>query len=113
MTETTPATESTDRKQEGIERLDRLTDDPRWGLVAIKSGVPETMVRYDSCRVVDGRPAIEVIGIERPHLVDESNLPGGSPPPCTFGELVADHGCAYSVQNGHTYVIPAIPIEQE
>lgn len=92
----------------GGERLDELRDDPLWGLVRIDPDQMDTIVAYDACSRVGGRPALEIVGITEPELVDESEYPGVSPPRCTFGELVAEYGCSYTVKSNCTYVIPAV-----
>lgn len=86
------------------EQLQNFNDDPASGLIAVRPGSPDGVIPYTSVDRAHGHAAIE-IPHGNPHLVDESDLPGGSPPPMTFEELVDKHGCAFLVwENRMTYV---------
>jgi len=74
-----------------------------FGLVSVRPGSPDGVIVYERASRVGGDPAIE-IPHEDPHLVDESDVPGGSKPPTTFEKLVDDYGLATTTTEGHTYV---------
>lgn len=91
------------------QRLIDLRESSLFGLVSVDPDAPDGVIVYESCSRVGGRPAIE-IPHEDAYLVDESkdDLPGGTTPPKTFEELLADYGCTAIHREGFTYVVPAI-----
>ncbi|QLH82241.1 hypothetical protein [Halosimplex pelagicum] len=99
-----------------IEILKALMDESLWNLVSVEMDKGDGVLLYESgASRVDGEPAIE-IPHEDPYLVDEStrqdpftgeeeNVPGVSPPPKTFKELLSEYGCLTKSRSGFTYVI--------
>lgn len=99
-----------------VEILEALMDDSLWGLVSVKPGHGDGIILYErGASRVGGEPAIE-IPHENPHLVDESkqrdpftgevkNVPGVSPPPKSFEELLSEYGCLTKQRSGFTYVV--------
>lgn len=98
------------------EILEALMDDSLWGLVSVNPGQGDGTLLYErGASRVGGEPAIEVPH-EDPHLVDEStqqdpftgeveNVPGVSPPPKSFEELLSEYGCLAKQEAGFTYVV--------
>jgi hypothetical protein len=90
---------------EKVQTLSELRDNPLFGLVSIDPDYEEGVILYESgASRVGGEPAIE-IPHEDPFLVDESDVPGGTTPAKTFGELLAEYDCTAKQRSGYTYIV--------
>lgn len=87
-----------------VEVLKDLRDDPAFGLVSLRpESIDGTILYEHGAERVDGEPTIEIPHAD-PHLVDESDLPGGTTPSTTFDDLVADYGCRAREIDDYTYI---------
>lgn len=91
--------------EQKVEILREFRNDSAFGLVSVDPDSLDGVLVYEiGARRTDGEPAIE-IPHEDAHLVDESHLPGGSPPPKTFEEMLSEYGCVAKYREGFTYVV--------
>lgn len=99
-----------------VEILKALMDESLWNLVSVELDKGDGILLYESgASRVGSKPTIEIPHTD-PYLVDESkqrnphtgkveNVPGVSPPPKSFEELLSEYGCLTKSRSGFTYVV--------